>query len=203
MNGGYLLFALAVFTAGVVSWSHPRYHAMARLLALGLLSDALRRIVPADTLVGFCTHEFLYLGWSFAVVDLLLSETCGTFRGAAVFPWATVCATLFVMLPIEREPVENMHRALHGLAGVIFVVAALRSMALPLSLPRLAALLLGVTEPLLVIGPYTTGHASRAWPIACWIYGAAFLVLTLMHGGWLWRHRSKIWFPHWSNPIAS
>ena len=203
MNAGYLLFVLVTVTAGAVAWSHPKYHALARVLALGLLSDLVRRMVPADAMVGFYVSECLYLGWSFAVVDLLLSETCGTFRGATVFPWVTVCATLFMMLPVEQAHLEVMHRALHGLAGVLFVVGAIQAMSLPLALPRLSALVLGVTEPLLVRGPYTTPIASKSWEVACLIYSAAFVVLTLMHGGWLWRHRSKTSWARWSSPIAN
>ena len=203
MNVGYLLFVLATVTAGFVAWSHPKYHALARLLALGLLSDLVRRVMPTSSELGFYVSECLYLGWSFAVVDLLLSETCGTFRGATVFPWVTVCVTMLVMLPVERTHLDMMHRALHGLAGVLFVVGAIQAMSLPLALPRLSALVLGVTEPLIVLGPYTTPTASKSWEVACMIYSTAFVVLTLMHGGRLWRHRSKTSWARSLNPIVN
>jgi len=190
----YLPFVMAVIFAWIVAVTRKDHRPIAVLLSLGLAIDLTRRAIGHPTTpASFIASEALYLLWSAAVVDALLHQSFGVFRGAMVVPWLSVVGVVAYMAPVSGHDLESLHRFLHVLGGLVCVASLLASNWRKVTSAVVGLLLLGSTEILLVLGPYVTSHAARSWEVACWIYGTAFSILTFLFVGVLCSPLLKRW----------
>lgn len=190
----YLPFVMAVIFAWIVAVTRKDHRPLALLLSLGLAIDLTRHAIGHPTTpASFIASEALYLLWSAAVVDALLHQSFGVFRGAMVVPWLSVVGVVAYMAPVSGHDLESLHRFLHVLGGLVCVASLLASNWRKVTSAVVGLLLLGSTEILLVLGPYVTSHAARSWEVACWIYGTAFSILTFLFVGVLCSPLLKRW----------
>lgn len=180
----YFPFVAAVVFAWIVAVTRKDHRSIAVLLSLGLTIDLTRHVIGHPTTpTAFIVSEALYLLWSAAVVDALLHQSFGVFRGAMAIPWLSVVGVVAYLAPVSGPDLESLHRFLHVLAGLVCVASLLASSTRKVTSAVVGLLLLGSTEILLVLGPYVTSHAAKSWEVACWIYGTAFSLLTFLHVG--------------------